>query len=110
MKTGSSSIVVPAIFRPGTIIKETRLNGPRPEACRGGSYVAWVFFVRTLLLSCPLLFYLSPSFAADFSVSASLDRQQVALNDRAVLSLTVSGSAMDLPQPTMPPLPDFQIS
>lgn len=49
-------------------------------------------------------------FAADFQVSASLDRNQIALNEQAVLSLTVSGNATDLPQPELPGLTNFQIS
>jgi len=48
-------------------------------------------------------------FAADFQISDSLDRNQIALNEQAVLSLTVSGSSNNLPQPQLPGLPDFQI-
>src|SRR6185312_12182291 len=47
--------------------------------------------------------------AADLNVAASLDRQQVALNEQAVLSVTVSGSGSNLPEPQMPSIPDFQI-
>ena len=46
---------------------------------------------------------------ADFQVSASLDRNQIALNEQAVLSLTISGSGNDLPQPQLPGLTDFQV-
>jgi hypothetical protein len=48
-------------------------------------------------------------FADDFQISDSLDRNQIALNEQAVLSLTVSGSSNNLPQPQLPGLPDFQI-
>src|SRR5579872_7017796 len=48
--------------------------------------------------------------AADFQVSASLDRPQIALNEQAVLSLTISGNATDLPQPELPGLTNFQVS
>ena len=48
-------------------------------------------------------------YAADFQVSASLDRNQIALTEQAVLSLTISGSGNDLPQPQLPGLADFQI-
>jgi len=51
----------------------------------------------------------SSGFAADFQISASLDRNQIALNEQAVLSLTISGSGNDLPQPQLPGLVDFQI-
>jgi hypothetical protein len=47
--------------------------------------------------------------AADFQVSASLDRNQIAMNEQVVLSLTISGSSNDLPQPQLPGLTDFQI-
>jgi hypothetical protein len=47
--------------------------------------------------------------AADFQVSASLDRNQISLNEQAVLSLTISGSGGDFPQPQLPGLSDFQI-
>ena len=49
------------------------------------------------------------SVAADFQVSASLDRNQIALNEQAVLSLTISGNGGNLPQPQLPGLADFQI-
>ena len=57
-----------------------------------------LFTVRSALL-----------FGADFQVSASLDRNQIALNEQAVLSLTISGSGNDLPQPQLPGTADFQI-
>ena len=60
-------------------------------------------FCMTFLLVC------SSVCAADFQVIASLDRNQIALNEQAVLSLTISGSGNDLPQPQLPGLTDFQI-
>ena len=56
-----------------------------------------------------LLFLASFAFAADFQVTASLDRNQIALNEQAVLSLTVSGNGNDLPQPQLPGMADFQV-
>ncbi len=47
-------------------------------------------------------------FAADLQVSASLDHNQVSLNEQAILSLTISGSG-ELPAPQLPGLADFQI-
>lgn len=61
-----------------------------------------------LLAVCYLLFAI-PLVAADFQVNASLDKSQIALNEQAVLSLTVSGSETNLPQPQLPGLSDFQI-
>jgi len=47
--------------------------------------------------------------AADFQVSAALDRQQIALNEQAQLSVTISGSGSAVPKPQLPPLTDFQV-
>ncbi len=60
-------------------------------------------FFAALFFSCAF------AYAADFQVSVSLDRNQIALNEQAVLSLTISGSGGDLPQPQLPGLSDFQI-
>ncbi len=46
---------------------------------------------------------------ADFQVSASLDRNQIALNEQAVLRLTISGNGSNFPQPQLPGIADFQI-
>jgi len=56
-----------------------------------------------------LLFLTSFAFASDFQISASLDRNRIALNEQAVLALTISGSSNNLPQPQLPGLTDFQI-
>jgi len=56
-----------------------------------------------------LLLLASVAAAADFQVSASLDKSQIALNEQAVLSLTVTGSSSDLPQLQLPPMSDFQV-
>ncbi|MFA5975274.1 MAG: BatD family protein [Elusimicrobiota bacterium] len=61
-----------------------------------------------LLATCHLL--LGTVFAADFQISASLDRNQIALNEQAVLSLTLSGDVSRLPTPPLPNLQDFQVS
>ena len=47
--------------------------------------------------------------AADFQIGASLDRNQIAMNEQAVLSVTVTGSGNDLPQPQLPGMADFQV-
>ena len=50
------------------------------------------------------------AFAADIQISASLDRPQIATNEQAVLSVTMSGNVSNLPEPQMPGLPSFQVS
>lgn len=50
------------------------------------------------------------AFAADIQISASLDRQQVAMGEQAVLNVTVSGNVSNLPAPQPPGLSEFQIS
>jgi hypothetical protein len=47
---------------------------------------------------------------ADVQISAQLDRQQVSTQDQAVLTITVSGTSSNLPDPQLPGLPDFQVS
>lgn len=47
-------------------------------------------------------------YAAEPQISAALDRDQITLNEQAVLNVTVSGGG-NLPSPQMPALPDFQI-
>ncbi len=47
--------------------------------------------------------------AADFQISASLDKSQVALNEQTVLSIHVSGSGNSLPNPKLPALAGFQV-
>ncbi len=75
-----------------------------------GRWGAWEKRLSPLLL-CSLAPLLTARllFAADFQVSASLDRNQIALNEQAVLSLTISGSSSNFPQPQLPGLPDFQV-
>lgn len=52
---------------------------------------------------------LTTLLAADFQISASLDRTQIALNEQAVLSVVVSGSGGTMPDPQIPQMPDFQV-
>jgi hypothetical protein len=63
---------------------------------------------HAIMLVC--LLWLGVARAADFQVSASLDRSQVALNNQAVLSVTISGNDSNLPAPQLPGLADFQIT
>ena len=61
-----------------------------------------------ILLTCNVLLA-TVVLAADFQISASLDKNQIALNEQAVLSLTISGNGTHLPQPQLPGSADFQI-
>ena len=54
--------------------------------------------------------WVAPLYAADFQISASLDRTEMALNEQVMLNVTVSGSGGSLPGPQMPGLSDFQVS
>jgi hypothetical protein len=63
----------------------------------------------TSITACCLLLAARSLLAADFQVSASLDRNQIALNEQAVLSVTVSGSGNNLPEPQLPGIPEFQV-
>lgn len=56
-----------------------------------------------------LLLLLSSTLSAEVRVSAELDKPQIALNEQAMLRVTVSGEGSNLPEPQLPPLPDFQI-
>jgi hypothetical protein len=47
---------------------------------------------------------------AEIQINASLDREQIAMNEQAVLSVVISGNSQKLPDPQMPGLTDFQIS
>src|SRR5438128_497730 len=49
-------------------------------------------------------------FAADIQMSASLDHQRIAMNEQAVLRVTISGNSSNLPEPQLPGLKEFQIS
>ncbi len=65
--------------------------------------------MRTISLA--LAFFLTPVLAAaqQLSVTAAVDKTQVALDDQVVLAVTVTGQAASLPDPQMPPLRDFSM-
>ncbi len=71
--------------------------GPPVSASRHWVWVA-ILFLQSIL------------WGADIQISASLDRQQVAMGEQAVLSVTVSGNVSNLPAPQAPGLSEFQIS
>ncbi|MDI6791456.1 MAG: BatD family protein [bacterium] len=57
-----------------------------------------------------IIFLLSTSAnAQELSLSASVDRNKITLNDQTRLSVSVSGGAGSLPSPQLPPMSDFNI-
>jgi len=69
---------------------------------------------KVLLLLLVVTFQLSAlSFhlvwAQDISISASVDRPQVSLDQQVTLRVVVSGNVSQIPQPQIPGLPDFNI-
>ena len=56
-----------------------------------------------------VLFILSASisYAGDISISADVDRQEIALDEQLMLTITVSGSISNIPQPIIPSLDGF---
>lgn len=56
-----------------------------------------------------LLACLAGRARADVSVSADVDKTAVTLDEQVVLSVTVSGSEASLPDPQIPPMPNFSV-
>lgn len=57
-----------------------------------------------------IIFLLSTSAVAqELSLSASVDRSKITLNDQLRLSISVSGGAGSLPSPQLPSMPEFNI-
>src|SRR5260221_14747266 len=88
--------------RPALAKKRSRIKRCKKERPRIRMKTGRLLFAVSCLLS-------AAAQAADFQVSASLDRNQITLNEQAVLSLTISGSGSNLPQPQLPGMADFQI-
>ncbi|MFA5139770.1 MAG: BatD family protein [Elusimicrobiota bacterium] len=49
------------------------------------------------------------AFAQQFSITASVDRQTVPLNEQVVLTVAVSGDQPSLPDPRLPSMPNFNV-
>jgi hypothetical protein len=47
------------------------------------------------------------SYADDISISADVDRQEIAMDEQVTLTITVSGSVSNIPQPSIPSLDGF---
>ncbi|MBI3551420.1 MAG: protein BatD [Elusimicrobia bacterium] len=56
-----------------------------------------------------LLLWLPGSCWAQVTISAEVDKTDVALNDQIVLAVTVTGPQTSLPEPEIPSLPNFSI-
>jgi hypothetical protein len=78
----------------------------KPRAGRGFPLV----LVAPLVAGVALALAWTPAAAADLEFSASVDQTTVGLGEQFQLSLTVQGEDMlSVPQPTLPPLPDFSV-
>lgn len=67
--------------------------------------------VKRILAAVPLIWacLLGASAWADLAINAEVNKTSVALNDQIVLAITVSGPNASLPDPQMPPLPNFSV-
>ena len=55
------------------------------------------------------IFLLYSKIFADISISASVDKNVISLDEQLTLQVVVSGDTTNIPQPNIPNLPDFQI-
>jgi hypothetical protein len=62
-------------------------------------------FVRFLSAAMLLVLWLAGAAFAQVSMNADVDRDQIALTEQVMLTVTISGEAKAVPQ--LPPLPDF---
>ncbi|MEW5766800.1 MAG: BatD family protein [bacterium] len=62
-----------------------------------------------LILSIIIFLISTPVIAQELSLSASVDRGKVTLNDQLRLSVSLSGGGGSLPSPQLPPMSDFNI-
>ena len=67
-----------------------------------------LFWLPTLLLVAMLVAPTAQS-QDDITVSVTLDRNSIGLDEQALLQVEVSGSSQDLPKPHIPSLPAFEI-
>jgi len=56
-----------------------------------------------------LLYFTEGVFPADVSLKATVDKNQIGVNDRLVYTIEVSGTSASLPKPTFPSFEDFTI-
>ncbi len=79
-------------------------HGFRLKTCRNDGYRKPLVF----LVAC-FLFPLSILRAADIAFDAVVDKTTVSMNDTVTLQISVSGSNISMPRPSLPPVPGFQI-
>lgn len=53
------------------------------------------------------LIIVTTAYAEDISISADVDRREIALDEQLTLTITVSGNISNIPQPTIPDLKGF---
>jgi len=63
--------------------------------------------IRAAGLAALLLASVPAALRAQISINAQVDRSQVALNGQITLTVDVSGPSSSLPDPRIPPMPDF---
>ena len=75
-----------------------------------GSWLASQISPKTLGLAIGLLcLFLPRAFAQEISIVADVDKQVIPLNEQLNLQVTVSGSAVNLPEPQLPSMPNFSV-
>ena len=63
--------------------------------------------MRYLIAVCIFLCFVTVCHADDITISADVDKQEVTLDGQVTLTITVSGSASNIPQPDIPELKGF---
>jgi hypothetical protein len=63
----------------------------------------------TVLTLAMVLMLCGAAQAEDIELSAQVDRSSLSLGEQMTLSVTVKGDVQGVPEPTMPPLPDFAV-
>jgi len=64
---------------------------------------------RALLSSILLACASAAALSQEFNVSASVNRTEMSLEDQVVLTVSVSGTGAGLPEPQLPPMPNFNV-
>ncbi len=61
-------------------------------------------FFLSLSIACA-----APAGAADLTISASVDKTQLALDEQVILTVAVGGPRTNLPEPRLPAIPNFNV-
>lgn len=62
-----------------------------------------------LLITLILINLASLVYAQEINLSANVDRSNISMDEQLTLSVTVKGNINNVPEPNIPPLPDFNI-